>query len=69
MNGNLPICANYGASGSAYTPAADPEAPSFVLQRVDITYTANPPIPIGFFKVTLISSMHFHRQVSMRVMN
>jgi Flp pilus assembly protein TadG len=69
MNGNIPVCASYGPSGTSYTPAIDPEAPIFVLQRVDITYTVKPPVPISFFKVTLIPVMQFHRQVSMRVMD
>jgi Flp pilus assembly protein TadG len=69
MNGNIPDCASYGPTGTAYTPATDPEAPTFVLQRVDITYTVLPPVPITFFKISLISSMQFHRQVSMRGMN
>ena len=69
MSGNLPVCASYGPAGTAYTPATDPEAPTFVLQRVDVTYTVKPPVPISFFKVTLIPVMQFHRQVSMRVMD
>lgn len=69
MNGNLPICASYGPAGTAYTPVADPEAPTFVLQRVDVTYTVKPPVPISFFKIALIPIMQFHRQVSMRVMD
>jgi Flp pilus assembly protein TadG len=69
MSGNIPLCSNYGPAAGTYTPATDPEAPTFVLQRVDVTYTVQPPVPITFFKVTLISAMQFHRQVSMRVMN
>ena len=69
MNGNIPNCQNYGPGSTAYTPAADPEAPSFVLQRVDITYTVQPPIPLSFFKYSLLPSLSFHRQVSMRVMD
>ena len=69
MSGNIPLCSSYGPAGTAYTPGTDPEAPTFVLQRVDITYTVQPPVPISFFKVSLISAMQFHRQVSMRVMN
>jgi len=68
MSGNIPVCANYGVAGATYTPATDPEAPTFVLQRVDITYTVQPPVPISFFSVSLISSMQFHRSVSMREM-
>ena len=68
-NTNLPKCSNYGVTGTSYTPTADPEAPRFVLQRIDITYTVQPPIPIAFFKVSLLPSMTFHRQVSMRAMD
>ena len=69
MNGNLPKCNSYGPSGTIYTPAADPEAPKFTLQRVDVTYTVQPPVPMSFFRVSLLPSLQFHRQVSMRVMD
>jgi Flp pilus assembly protein TadG len=68
-SGNLATCTSYGATGTSYTPAADPEAPRFILQRVDITYTVQPPIPMSFFKVSLLPKMKFHRQVSMRAMD
>lgn len=68
-NANLPKCANYGVTGTSYTPTADPEAPRFVLQRVDVTYTVQPPIPLSFFGTSLLPSMSFHRQVSMRAMD
>lgn len=66
---NLTDCTSYGASGATYTPAADPEAPSFYLHRVDVTYTVQPPIPLTFFKYSLLPQLTFHRQVSMRAMN
>ncbi len=69
MTGNLPKCSSYGPAGTIYTPAADPEAPTFVLQRVDVTYTVQPPIPLSFFGVSLLPNLHFHRQVSMRAMD
>jgi len=68
-NTRLPNCSNYGVSGTSYTPAADPEAPRFVLQRVDVTYTVQPPIPLAFFGTSLLPSMTFHRSVSMRAMD
>jgi Flp pilus assembly protein TadG len=68
-NTKLPKCSNYGVTGTTYTPVADPEAPRFVLQRVDITYTVQPPVPISFFGTSLLPSMTFHRQVSMRAMD
>src|SRR6185312_5807191 len=68
-NTKLPKCSNYGVTGTSYTPIADPEAPRFVLQRVDVTYTVQPPIPLSFFGNSLLPSMSFHRQVSMRAMD
>jgi hypothetical protein len=67
--GNLANCSSYGPSAPSYTPAQDPEAPHFVLQRVDVTYTVQPPVAMSFFKVSLLPTMKFHRQVSMRAMN
>jgi hypothetical protein len=52
-----------------FTPATDPEAPTFLLNRVDVTYTVQPPIPLSFFSYPLLPSMKFHRQVSMRAMD
>lgn len=57
------------ASGPAFAfPAntADPEAPAFVLNRVDVGYTVTPPIPGTVFNVVLPSTLNFHRHVSMR---
>ena len=69
MNGNLPVCSSYGPTGTSYTPVVDPEAPTFVLQRVDVTYTVQPPVPLSFFNHSLIPKLQFHRQVSMRAMD
>jgi Flp pilus assembly protein TadG len=68
-NANIPKCSSYGPAGTSYTPIADPEAPRFVLQRVDVTYTVQPPIPMSFFGVSLMPHLNFHRQVSMRSMD
>jgi Flp pilus assembly protein TadG len=62
------------------TPAADPEAPNFVLNRVDVNYVFSPPIPGTVFGLALLPlsqcasgaggvTCTFHRQVSMREMN
>jgi Flp pilus assembly protein TadG len=67
--GNLTKCSSYGPTVTTYTPNQDPEAPRFYLQRVDITYTVQPPIPMSFFKVSLLPTMQFHRQVSMRALD
>ena len=54
---------------------ADPEAPSFVLNRVDVTYTFVPLIPGRPFNISLLAacgsgtSCSFHRYVEMRAMN
>ncbi|MHB8302655.1 MAG: TadE/TadG family type IV pilus assembly protein [Acidobacteriaceae bacterium] len=69
VSGNLTQCSNYGPAGASYVPATDPEAPTFLLNRVDVTYTARPPIPLSFFSFSLLPSLVFHRQVSMRVLD
>jgi TadE-like protein len=70
-----------GAAGTGIpAPSPDPEAPSFVLNRVDVTYTFAPLIPGTPFGLSLLPmsactasggnvTCSFHRQVSMRVMN
>jgi hypothetical protein len=69
MNGSVPNCGSFGPTAASYTPSADPEAPAFTLQRVDVTYTVQPPIPMSFFSVSLLPQMQFHRQVSMRALD
>jgi Flp pilus assembly protein TadG len=69
VSNNVAQCTSYGPTGTSYTPATDPEAPHFVLQRVDVTYTVQPPVPMSFFKISLLPSMKVHRQVSMRALN
>jgi Flp pilus assembly protein TadG len=66
---NVTNCASYGPAGTVFSPVADPEAPTFSLNRVDVTYTVQPPIPLSFFSYSLLPSMKFHRQVSMRAMD
>ena len=66
---NVTNCSSYGPAGTVFTPATDPEAPTFLLNRVDVTYTVQPPIPLSFFSYPLLPSMKFHRQVSMRAMD
>jgi hypothetical protein len=69
LTGFLANCTSYGPTATTYVPNQDPEAPFFVLHRVDVTYTVQPPIPMTFFKVSLLPTMQFHRQVSMRAMD
>lgn len=69
VTNNVTQCASYGPAGIVYTPATDPEAPTFLLNRVDVTYTVQPPIPLKFFSYPLVPSLTFHRQVSMRTLD
>ena len=75
----ISVCNQYNSS-PAYTPAADPEAPFFVLNRVDVTYTFSPLLDQRLFNLVLLASpvctgtggsvtCTFHRQASMRAMN
>lgn len=65
-SGTIAQCAQYGPTYLFPTPAADPEAPVYVLHRVDVEYTVTPIIPGTAFTVILPTSLQFHRQVSMR---
>ena len=59
-------CQSFGPAFSFSAVAADPEEPSFVLNRVDIEYTVTPLIPGSAFAVFLPANLQFKRQVSMR---
>ena len=69
---------NTGATGRV--PDADPEAPNFILARVDVDYSVSPLIqgtPFGLALLPLSTcsasggsvSCAFHRQVSVRLMD
>ena len=69
-----------GAGAGTPSPNSDPEAPNFVLNRVDVSYTFSPLIPGTPFGVVLLPisvctssggtiSCTFRRQVSMRAMD
>jgi hypothetical protein len=60
------LCDSFGASFSFAAVEADPEAPVFVLNRVDVEYTVTPLIPGTAFNVVLPSNLQFKRHVSMR---
>jgi Flp pilus assembly protein TadG len=75
----IALCNQYNSS-PAHTPAPDPEAPAFVLNRVDVTYTFRPLLDQRLFNLILLATpvctgsgggvtCTFHRQVSMRAMN
>jgi len=59
-------CDQFGPAFAFSAPAADPEAPVFVLDRVDVEYTVTPIISGTAFNVLLPANLKFHRQVSMR---
>jgi Flp pilus assembly protein TadG len=72
ITGKVTNCSSYGpavSTSTATAPQTDPEAPTFLLNRVDVTYTVEPPIPLSFFRVSLLPNMSFHRFVSMRAMD
>lgn len=59
-------------SCSVAATEADPEAPHFVMQQVDVWYTFRPLIPGRPFNITTpcgISDCQFHRRAYMRSMN
>jgi Flp pilus assembly protein TadG len=65
MPGNIAQCTTPSSGAGAITGTADvdPESPTFQLNRVDVSYTVNPiiPIPASVFPTTT-----FHRMVEMR---
>jgi len=63
---HVALCDQFGPAVTFSGPDADPEAPLFVLDRVDVVYTVTPIIPGTAFNVVLPANLHFHRQVSMR---
>jgi len=72
---------NGAASSSSYSgspvPSLDPEAPGFVLNRVDIQYTVAPLVPGRIFNIPLQASgmcnsggtCQFSRHAEMRALN
>ena len=60
------LCSSFGKAFTFSAVPIDPEAPVFVLHRVDVGYTVTPVIPGTAFNVVLPANMDFHRQVSMR---
>ena len=65
-NTHIAGCDSFGPSFSFSANTADPEAPAFVLNRVDVEYTVKPIIPGTAFHVILPSNLQFKRHVSMR---
>jgi Flp pilus assembly protein TadG len=65
-SGGQSLCTSFGPGFAFNTNTTDPEAPVFVLNRVDVGYTVTPLIPGTAFNVVLPSNLKFKRQVSMR---
>jgi hypothetical protein len=63
---HVTLCNSFGPAASFPAVPADPEAPVFALNRVDVAYTVSPIIPGSAFSVVLPANLNFHRQVSMR---
>lgn len=63
---NVALCDQFGPAFGFPAPAADPEAPVYVLARVDVGYTLKPIIPGKAFNIILPASLTCRRQVSMR---
>lgn len=66
----IPLCSAFGAEAGSFTALEpDPEAPSLVLNRVDIQYTVTAPIQGFMFNLIFPPSLIFHRYVYMRAEN
>ena len=66
---NASLCDTFPSSGAYSGFSAvevDPEAPTFVLNRVDVEYTVSPIIPGTAFNVILPSNLQFRRSSRMR---
>ena len=62
----MTLCDQFGPAFTFSAPAADPESPVYVLNRVDVGYTVTPIIPGTAFGVLLPSNLQFQRHASMR---
>ena len=60
------LCDQFGPAFTFSAPAADPESPVYVLNRVDVGYSVTPIIPGTAFGVLLPSNLQFQRHSSMR---
>lgn len=60
------LCTSFGPGFSFPSNTLDPEAPVFVLNRVDVGYNVTPLIPGTAFNVVVPSNLKFQRHVSMR---
>ncbi len=63
----IALCDQFGPTFTfSSSPAADPESPVYVLNRVDVGYTVSPIIPGTAFGVLLPANLQFQRHSSMR---
>ncbi len=62
----ISLCSSFGPGFNFPANSTDPEAPVFILNRVDVGYTVTPLIPGSAFNVVLPSNLNFQRHVSMR---
>jgi Flp pilus assembly protein TadG len=60
------LCDQFGPAFTFSAPAADPESPVYVLNRVDVGYTVTPIIPGTAFGVLLPANLQFQRHAAMR---
>lgn len=65
VTNNTASCTNYGANATLVATDLDPEG--FPLNRVDVIYTIEPPIPLGIIGNGIPTK--FHRIVEMRTLN
>jgi Flp pilus assembly protein TadG len=63
---NAALCDPFGPTFAFSTVEVDPEAPAFVLNRVDVEYTVTPIIRGTAFNVILPSDLRFRRSSRMR---
>jgi Flp pilus assembly protein TadG len=64
---NTALCSitSTGAGAISGSADVDPESPTFQVNRVDVVYTVNPPLPLP---VSIFPSYSFRRYVEMRRM-
>jgi TadE-like protein len=65
-------CTTFGSGTPPAGPATDPEAPMFILSKVDVVYQVQPlitPFSLLGIQLAVLPNMTIHRQVSMREMN
>ena len=64
--GFIAKCSTFPSASLSFAPDQDPESNNGMLaHRVDVVYTANPPIPVDFFGFTM-PSLTVHWMAEMR---